>query len=70
MTSFGFLPHILQPTRISDFSSSNLDNRYSNNPEQDPYAGNIISKSLGKLSLSQCRNMILPIMMKNLLLKM
>ena len=26
MTSFGFLPHILQPTRISDFSSTIIDN--------------------------------------------
>ena len=44
MTSFGFLPHILQPTRISDFSSTIIDNIYSNNLEQDSYSGNILIK--------------------------
>ena len=44
MTSFGFLPHILQPTRISDFSSTIIDNIYSKNPEQDLYGGNILIK--------------------------
>ena len=43
-TSFGFLPQILQLSRISDFSSTIIDNIYSNNPEQDSYGGNILIK--------------------------
>ena len=35
MTSFGFLPQILQPTRIGDYSASVIDNIYSNNLDQD-----------------------------------
>ena len=35
MTSFGFLPHLLQPTRITEYSSTVIDNIYGNNLEQD-----------------------------------
>ena len=35
VTSFGFLPHILQPTRITEYSSTVIDNIYGNNLEQD-----------------------------------
>ena len=34
VTSFGFLPHILQPTRITEYSSTVIDNIYGNNLEQ------------------------------------
>ena len=35
ITSFGFLPHILQPTRITDHSATIIDNIYSNNFKDD-----------------------------------
>ena len=41
MTSFGFLPYILQPTRISDHSTTLIDNIYGNNFEQESVSGNI-----------------------------
>ena len=44
LTSYGFLPHILQPTRISDHSSTVIDNIYGNNFEQDSVSGNILIK--------------------------
>ena len=44
MTSYGFLPHILQPTRITEFSSTLIDNIYGNNFEQESYGGNILVK--------------------------
>ena len=44
MTPYGFLPHILQPTRITEFISSIIDNIYGNNFEQDSYGGNILIK--------------------------
>ena len=79
MTSFGFLPHILQPTRISDFSSTIIDNIYSNNLEQDSYSGNILIKfadhfsqflSVNKAIMKfKFTNKIMPIIKKNLLLR-
>ena len=42
MTSSGFLPHILQPTRISDHSSTIIDNIFSNNCETETIGGNIL----------------------------
>ena len=44
MTSFGFLPHILQPTIIEDYSASVIDNIYSNNLDQDSESGNVLVK--------------------------
>ena len=44
VTSHGFLPHILQPTRITDESSTIIDNIYGNNFEQDAISGNILVK--------------------------
>ena len=44
MTSSGFLPHILQPTRIAEYSSTVIDNIYGNNFEQDSQSGNILIK--------------------------
>ena len=42
MTSSGFLPRILQPTRISEQSSTVIDNIYDNNLEQEIISGNIL----------------------------
>ena len=44
MTSFGFLPYILQPTRITDHISTVIDNIYGNNFEQGSQNGNILIK--------------------------
>ena len=44
MTSSGFLPHILQPTRILEYSSTLIDNIYGNNFEQNSQSGNILIK--------------------------
>ena len=44
MTSSGFLPHILQPTRITEYSSTVIDNIYGNNFEQISQSGNILIK--------------------------
>ena len=37
MTSSGYLPHILHPTRIAEYTSTIIDNIYSNN-----FGGNIL----------------------------
>ena len=42
MTSIGFLPQILQPTRIPDQSSTVIDNIYGNDHEQVIISGNIL----------------------------
>ena len=42
LTSVGFLPHILQPSRISDYSTTLIDNIYGNNLEQESLSGNIL----------------------------
>ena len=44
LTSSGFLPHILQPTRITDFSATLIDNIYGNNFEHETISGNILIK--------------------------
>ena len=44
MTSFVFLPHFLQPTRITEYRSIVIDNIYGNNFEQDSHSGNILIK--------------------------
>ena len=44
MTSSGFLPHILQPTRITEYSSTVIDNIYGNNFEHISQSGNILIK--------------------------
>ena len=40
MTSFGFLPHILQPSRITESSATPIDNIYGNNIKQETTSGN------------------------------
>ena len=44
ITSYSFLPHILQPTRITNESASIIDNIYGNNFEQESISGNILVK--------------------------
>ena len=42
MTSSGYLPHILHPTRITEYTSTIIDNIYSNNFEDNSIRGNIL----------------------------
>ena len=42
ITLYGFLPNILQPTRISDDNATVIDNIYSNNFERESISGNIL----------------------------
>ena len=44
LTSLGFLPHVLQPTRITEHSSTIIDNIYGNNFTQETLSGNILIK--------------------------
>ena len=41
-TSVGYLPFILQPTLITDYSSTIIDNIYSNNFIDETASGNIL----------------------------
>ena len=42
MTTSGYLPHILHPTRITEYTSTIIDNIYSNNSEDNTIGGNIL----------------------------
>ena len=42
VTTFGYLPHILHPTRITEHSATIIDNIYSNNIKDESIAGNIL----------------------------
>ena len=42
LRSLGFLPHILQTTRITEHSSTIIDNIYGNNFTQETFGGNIL----------------------------
>ena len=44
LTSLGFLPHIVQPTRITEYSFTIIDNIYGNNFTQETSGGNILIK--------------------------
>ena len=44
LTSYGFLPHILQPTRLTEYSSTLIDNIYGNNFDHETISGNILIK--------------------------
>ena len=44
MSSSGFLPFILQPTRIAEFNATVIDNIYSNVVNKDSLSGNILIK--------------------------
>ena len=58
MSSVGFLPHILEPSRISNFSSTLIDNIYSNLVCHDIASGNILLQFADHLSqfisISKC----------------
>ena len=40
--SYGLLPHILQPTRVTDNTSTVINNIFSNNLQDDIISGNIL----------------------------
>ena len=40
--SYGFLPKITQPTRVTEYTSSLIDNIFSNNIIDDTKSGNIL----------------------------
>ena len=42
LCSYGFLPKIIQPTRVTEFNSSLIDNIFSNNISDDTKSGNIL----------------------------
>ena len=42
VTANGFLPQILQPTRITDSTMTLIDNIYTNNFSNDIYGGNLL----------------------------
>ena len=50
MTSSGFLPLILQPTRITDETMTIIDNIYTNSFSNDTYSGNILIEVADHLS--------------------
>ena len=50
MTSNGFLPHIVHPTRISDTSATVIDNIFSNTYFSDSISGNILIELADHLS--------------------
>ena len=55
MTSSGFLPpHIIHPTRITDYTSTIIDNIYSNNFEDNSTGGNILIQFADHLSQFLC----------------
>ena len=42
LCSYGLLPHILQPTRVTEHSATVIDNIFSNNIQDDIISGNIL----------------------------
>ena len=42
LCSYGFLPKIIQPTRVTEHNSSLIDNIFSNNIIDDTKSGNIL----------------------------
>ena len=42
VTSFGYIPYIIHPTRITENTSTLIDNIYSNNLEDKIISGNIL----------------------------
>ena len=54
MTSSGFLPHIIHPTRIMDYTFTIIDNIYSNNFEDNSTGGNILIQFADHLSQFLC----------------
>ena len=56
MTICGFLPQILQPTRITESSSTIIDNIYTNNLTHDITSGNILIQISDHLPQFSCIN--------------
>ena len=50
ITSFGYLPHIIHPTRITEYTSTIIDNIYSNNLEDEIISGNILIQFVNHLT--------------------
>ena len=50
MTSFGFLQHILQLSRITEFSAMIIDNIHGNNIKQETISGNILIQFADRLA--------------------
>ena len=42
LCSFGLLPHILQPTRVTEYTATVIDNIFSNNIQDDITSGNLL----------------------------
>ena len=42
LSSYGFLPHILQPTRVTENTATVIDNIFSNNIQDNIESGNIL----------------------------
>ena len=47
---YGFMPHILQPTRVTENSPTVIDNIFSNNIEDEIFSGNILITFSGHFS--------------------
>ena len=60
VTANGFLPLILQPTRITDSTMTLIDNIYTNNFSNDIYGGNLLLEIayLWRMTLHIKRNLI------------
>ena len=56
LTSNGFLPHILQPTRITEYSATVIDNIFGNNFVDKTFSGNILIKFADHFSQFLCIN--------------
>ena len=56
LTSYVFLPHILQPTRITEYSATVIDNIFGNNFVDKTCSGNILIKFADHFSQILCVN--------------
>ena len=56
MTTCGYLPQILQPTRITETSSTIIDNIYTNNLNNDIISGNVLIQISDHLPQFSCIN--------------
>ena len=55
LCSYGFLPHILQLTRVTDNTATVIDNIFSNNIQDNIICGNIINLVWTLLPISICK---------------
>ena len=56
VTSFGYLPYIVHPTRFTENTSTVNDNIYSNNLEDEIISGNILIQFADYLAQFLCIN--------------